>query len=139
MKFLIKMAFWSIVVLALIPTFAPNELKPADNDGVQISATEAVSAATATVSDMRGFCERQPETCVVGAQAAAAIGRKAQAGAKIVYEYLSERRSQPVTGSIPDKGKPAAKVSHGTLTPADLAPAWRAPQPRKEAQARRPA
>ncbi len=57
----------------------------------KVGATDAVVAAGAAVSDMSSFCDRQPEACVVGAQAAVAIGQRAQAGAKMVYDFVSER------------------------------------------------
>ena len=76
------------------------------------------------------FICRQPEACALGSQAAVAFGQRAQAGAKMVYELINERTTPRETGSIATKGvKPAvtlaAKPSQNTLTPADLAPAWR--------------
>ncbi|HLN10249.1 MAG TPA: DUF5330 domain-containing protein, partial [Xanthobacteraceae bacterium] len=76
MRFLLRVAFWLSVVVLLVPG-APSDRTPTP----QVGATEAVSAATAAWSDMRQFCTRQPETCTVGAQAAAQFGRKAEAAA----------------------------------------------------------
>ena len=114
-----------------------------------INPVEAVSAAGAAVSDMSGFCARQPDACVVGAQAASAFGQRAQAGAKMVYDFLSEKMVPAETGSVtPETGSvtPAKaptraelKRPQQTLKPADLEPAWRGPAPRKEAQSKRPA
>jgi hypothetical protein len=102
-----------------------------------------VSAAGAAMSDMSQFCGRQPEACVVGAQAASAFGQRATAGAKIVYEFLSEKMAPAETGSVaPVKAShitTGSKASQQTLTPADLQPAWRGPAPRKDAQGKRPA
>jgi hypothetical protein len=42
---------------------------------------------------MRQFCERQPEACVVGSQAAVALEDRAKAGAKRLYEMFNERLS----------------------------------------------
>jgi Family of unknown function (DUF5330) len=112
-----------------------------------IGAGEAVVAASAAVSDMTGFCERQPDACVVGAQAAAAIGQRAQAGAKMVYEYINDRAARSSdTGSVATpkseskKGPtiaavrtvPASAVPHGTLSAADLESAWQGPPARSE-------
>jgi hypothetical protein len=97
----------------------------------QVSAGEAFSAAKAAVTDMQSFCERQREVCVVGSQAATTLGQRAQAGAKMLYEFLQERFggeesvSIRTTGSVP---MPIAKPSQHTLRPADLTPAWRGPQ-----------
>ena len=65
MFFLIRMAFWSSVVLVLLPT---GGSKPTEAPRSQVGALEAVSAASATVSDMSHFCARQPEACAVGSQ-----------------------------------------------------------------------
>lgn len=136
MFFLLRTAFWLTLVLALLPTGSTQPSKP----GPQVGAIEAVTAAGAAVSDMSGFCDRQAEACEVGAQTAIVIGQRAQAGAKMVYEFISEQMNKGETGSVPerkDAGKaitvsvplpqPNPRGSHGTLRPMDLGPAWRRP------------
>src|SRR5712671_5356339 len=98
MFFLIRMAFWLSVVLVLLPSGGAKQTVSAPRS--DIGAVEAVSAASATVSDMSHFCARQPEACAVGSQAAVALGQRAQAGAKMVYEFLNERME---TGSVATK------------------------------------
>jgi len=141
MFFLLRMAFWLGVVLVLLPTGAAQR-SPSSSE---IHASEAISAASATVGDMRGFCQRQPDACTVGSQVATAIGYKAQAGAKMLYEVLSEAMAPRETGTVPSapprhaaSTKAASertaveRTSQSTLTPADLAPSWRGPPPRKD-------
>jgi len=123
------MAFWLSVVLVLLPSGGSQSTPK-----VNVSAVDAMSAATATVADMRGFCERQPDACVVGSQAAVALGHRAQAGAKMLYEYLNAHFGNEAGKGVP---VPAARPSQQTLVPSDLAPAWRGP--RKEARAEGPA
>jgi hypothetical protein len=123
MRFLIKAAFWLTVVAMFLPTpeQAPKSTPP-------IGTVEAVSAAGAAISDIGQFCARQPDACEVGSQAAVALGHKAQAGAKMLYDLLSEKAGE--TGSIgtrPADGTNTPRSSQQTLTPADLTPAWRAP------------
>jgi hypothetical protein len=154
MRFLLRMTFWLGVIVILLPR---GESEPASN--AQISATDAVSAATATVGDMRQFCERQPEACSVGSQAAVAIEDRAKAGAKRLYDMFNERlaasESDTVTSAtgarsakpvpLPTARPPQQAVQarnaprsgpqatpQNTLTPADLVPAWRGPPPRKD-------
>jgi hypothetical protein len=140
MRFLFRMAFWLTVILALLPSSGSQPTPK-----VNVSAIEAMSAATATVTDMRSFCERQPDACSIGSQAAAAIGLRAQAGARMLYEYLSERLGSHDASSAVNAaaGKnvpmPVPRPSQQTLSPADLAPAWRSPQPAKEARGDGPA
>jgi Family of unknown function (DUF5330) len=144
MMFLLRVAFWLGVVLILLPSGGSKETSHASAPGSAISATEAVSAASATVSDMRNFCSRQPDACAVGAQAAVSIGQRAQAGAKMLFDFLSERYGPQSTGSVAANGSATrsagvilGRPSQHTLTPSDIAPAWRGPQfPRKEVQSR---
>jgi Family of unknown function (DUF5330) len=138
MFFLLRMAFWLGVVCVLLPSGgATSSDKSLDTSG-------AVSAATAAVSDMAGFCNRQPDACVVGGKVAVAIGQKAEAGARTLIDMIStkisekthsEKTPNETTGSMAGQ-KPVA--ARGTLTPNDLAPTWHAPvplPPRREAQA----
>ncbi|MGH6770502.1 MAG: DUF5330 domain-containing protein [Xanthobacteraceae bacterium] len=126
MRFLFRMAFWLCVVLVLLPSAGSQ---PAPKS--QVSAGEAFWAAKVALADMQGFCERHREACDVGSQTAVTLGQRAQVGAKMLYEFLSERfgdesGSVHATGSVPF---PAARRSQNTLRPDDLAPAWRGPQP----------
>jgi hypothetical protein len=128
MIFLLRMTFWLSVVLVLLPSGGSKQ-QTAATQGSEFGAAEAVTAATATFSDMRNFCSRQPDACTIGSQAAVAFGQRAQAGAKMVYDMISERSAPRETGSIADKAKPARDKSlHNTLTAADLAPPWRGPR-----------
>jgi hypothetical protein len=140
MFFLLRMAFWLSVVLILLPT-GSSQPDPANS----VAAGEAISAASATVGDLRQFCTRQPDACTVGTHVATELGYKAQAGAKMLYEFLTDTLAPKNTGSIagsrfakaaPDK--PAMdratfdRASQNTLTTTDLAPAWRGPAPRSK-------
>jgi len=158
MRFLLRMTFWLGVVVVLLPR---GESQPASN--AQISATDAMSAATATVGDMRQFCERQAEACAVGSQAAVALEDRAKAGAKRLYEMFNERlaakendrvttmtsatnaKTVPLPTARPSQQASQSRnapqnasqtTSRNSLTPADLAPAWRGPPPRKDPRER---
>lgn len=124
MRFLLRMAFWLGVVLVLLPS-AGTQSTPKS----QLGTAETLSAARAAVSDLRNFCERQPDACTVGSQAAVVIGHRAQAGAKMLYEFLNDQLGPQGTDAVGSTGKAAA--SQHTLTPADLEPAWRGGQPHR--------
>jgi hypothetical protein len=139
MFFLLRMAFWLTVVCVLLPSGTKSTSPDANVD-----AKQAVSLASAAVSDVRGFCDRQPDACVVGGKVAIALGHKAEAGARTIYEFVTTKLSEK---SAPAE-KTAAKVvsvpapGQGTLTASDVQPAWHAPvplPPRREARAGRPA
>ena len=136
MFFLLRMAFWLGLVLVLLPRG-----KTLESDKLpQISVSDAVQAATATVTDMSQFCKRQPQACEVGGQAATVIGVRAQDGARKIYQSITDKKpddkkseadkkSPDHTGSIgtTDDDDPATAdmAQRGTLTPDDLAADWR--------------
>jgi hypothetical protein len=140
-RFLLRITFWLGLVLVLLP----RDKTPESDKAPQISATEAVQAATAAVSDMSQFCKRQPAACEVGGQAATMIGQRAQDGARKLYQMINEKKDQSEkkdqvttdkkapdhTGSIGAADQIDAQVveaARDTLTPEDLALEWRAPE-----------
>jgi hypothetical protein len=80
---------------------------------------------------MTQFCTRQPTACEVGGQAAAAIGHRAQDGARKLYRIITDRHSPDQTGSIGnDAGpQPASGSSANTLTAEDLRAEWQLGSP----------
>jgi len=128
MFFLLRMAFWLGLVLVLLPT----SKSPDDDKLPKVGAGEAVSAAAAAVSDMSQFCVRQPAACEVGGQAATVIGRRAQAGARKIYQMITDKKNPDQTGSIERAAVAAATTqpaSQDTLTTMDRDITWREPQP----------
>ncbi|HZQ12606.1 MAG TPA: DUF5330 domain-containing protein [Pseudolabrys sp.] len=144
MFFLLRMAFWLGVVCVLLP----SGTKTASPDS-QIDATQAMTLATAAVSDARGFCERQPDACKVGGKVAVALGHKAEAGARTLYDFvttkLAERSAGEQKAASKTEGKaepkvlPVSNVDHGTLTQSDLATPWHGRVPLPPRRAERPA
>ncbi len=135
MFFLLRMAFWLGLVLVLLP----REKTPESADLPQIGASEAVTAASAAVSDMSQFCKRQPAACEVGGQAASVITQRAQAGARKLYQIITDKKSGDHTGSIggiDSAGDAPGMAPHDTLTPDDLQAEWRPFDPAPIADAR---
>jgi hypothetical protein len=149
MWFLLRLAFWLGLVLVLLP----RDKSPEAQKLPQISAQEAVQAATAAVSDMSQFCKRQPSACEVGGQAATVIGARAQEGARKLYQMMTDKKPPEAdrkpsdsekkpseadkkapehTGSIGgDDADPGLidVASQDTLTPNDLLADWRGATP----------
>ena len=71
----------------------PRDKTPDSDKLPQISASDAVTAATAAVSDMSQFCKRQPQACEVGGQAATVIGERAQDGARKIYRSITDKKA----------------------------------------------
>ena len=141
MFFLLRVACWLTIVLALLPSGGAQQSAQASAQN-KVGPTEAVVAASAAVSDMGSFCERQPDACVVGAQAAVAIGQRAQAGAKMVYEFFNDHASHSTETGSASKSKvasnagpklaavrtiPTSPGSQNTLKDGDLEAAWQGP------------
>lgn len=138
MFFLLRMTFWLCVVCVLLPGGGKGE--------AQIDSASAITAASATVSDMASFCARQPDACEVGGKVAVALGHKAEAGARTIYDMISaklnEKTEKAAVNDLIRKNAPPSM--QGTLTPQDLTPSFHAPSavplpPRREAKMGRPA
>ena len=128
MFFLLRLVFWVGLVLVLLP----RDKTPDSDKAPQINASEAVSAATAAVSDMSQFCKRQPTACEVGSQAATAIGQRAQGGARKLYQIITDKRVPDHTGSIAGMENAEAAqgdVARDTLTPDDMQIEWQGTPP----------
>ena len=135
MKFLIKAAFWLSVVVFFLPS--PQNAKNANMPGV--STSDAIAFLSSAYSDVKGFCARNPDSCVTGTAAVQSFGVKAEYGAKLLHDFISEKTAQSAD-LVPPKGSRAIKaephqaqinqadedaVHHGTLNANDLSPQWR--------------
>jgi hypothetical protein len=129
MFFLLRMVFWLGLVLILLPSGSP-QTPPAN----QVGASEAISAASATVGDLGQFCSRQPDACTVGSHVASQLGSRAQAGARMLYEFFTTKLKTNAPGSANGAAKSAstADSSQNTLTSTDLIAPWRGPSPHKD-------
>jgi hypothetical protein len=121
MTFLFRMAFWLGVVILLLPGTALRPGVP----GPPISGSQALAAKSAA-ADTNRSCPRQLDACAENLQTFVKLWRD-------VYRLLSDRNGQRASQSASD----AAKPSHDTLTPTDLAAPWRGSPPRKEPLTRR--
>lgn len=132
MMFLLRTAFWLTVVLVLLPG-APKS-KVGESEGV--AAISALTAATAAVSDAGGFCDRQPHACSTGSQVLGTIGERAEAGARLVLDFVSARIVDQKRQATERAAQPSGV---DTLTSDDLGTAWRGPSETPSSQAAPPA
>lgn len=122
MFFLLRTAFWLTLVLVLIPLGSGRESTTTE----MVDPVSAYLAAQATVSDIGGFCQRNPLACETGSSALTIIGSRARDGARIVYEFLDEKVAETsagdviVTGSTPAvdaDASPDSRTAPRTLQP----------------------
>lgn len=125
MFFLLRMAFWFGLVLMLLPSGGGQHRASTHDTG----AADLISATSAAVHDLRGFCAREPDACTVGSQLAADVWYHARACARRLYNFMSgalaERHEGSSGGSQKQLVRSRTPPSENTLTPTDFAPAWR--------------
>jgi len=122
MWFLVRIAFWLGLIIALLP-IAPLRQ---ETSASKVGAVDSLAATSAAVSDVRQFCVRQPDACAAGSEAIARFVQKAEAGAKLLYQLLNEGKVKDESTKSPDRS-PIGRLSLNTLTPTDLAISWRGP------------
>lgn len=123
MFFLLRTAFWVSVLLIVLPIGGGSHDGPTDKEKASIDALSALAAAGATVSDMSGFCGRQPDACAVGSQALKVVGERAKDGAALIQDYLGKSAEGQAQRATPAAVQ--APASRDTLTGSDRKPAWR--------------
>lgn len=119
--FLIRVGFWVGLAVLLLPT---DERQQARLYGTAVATVERIST----------FCDRNAQACAAGAELWATFVKKAEFGARMAIDLVSASghkdedaaapRSQPASAKSKPELKPAS-APRGTLTPADLTPAWR--------------
>ena len=133
MLFLIRTAFWLIIIVLLLPTDAQQR-------------SEVYGTAQAAVNDVVTFCDRNPETCAKGKDAFGVFVQKAQFGARMLIDMINGRTTEGGDGATdipasepgaPEQGSETEAIfepmrfdqggSQDTLSPEDRAAAWAGP------------
>jgi hypothetical protein len=117
--FFIRLAFWLGVIVMLLPTDQQQQAR------VYNTAVSAVERAST-------FCDRNARTCELGAQAWASFLKKAEFGVRLLGDLIASgaRSNEPEPSAPPLRQKASVSDNvgtHGTLSAADLQPAWRGP------------
>ena len=82
--------------------------QPGADSSFQSQTFAAIEAATGTVADLKGFCERQPQACVAGQYLAYTFEAKAKYLVHAAYQWSS-----------PDKPDAPKAVAQADVQPAD--------------------
>ena len=126
MMFLIRSAFWLMIIVLLVPT----------DEGQQ---NQVYGSAEAAVKDVATFCDRNPETCTTGKNAFDVLVHKAEFGARILMGFIMDKSglggdataSSGAATSASVSGMAPASWSRGssqdTLSPEDREAAWGGP------------
>ena len=105
--FFLRVVFWLSIVVILLPADEETGVTP------RIVVGNAILAAKASVTDLSGFCDRNPDLCITSRAAVEAISQKAETGARDLYRFLA--------------GEAEALPAEGTLSKDDLALPWNGP------------
>ena len=146
--FLFKLAFWLCVIITLAPidtattrnANAPTNVVAQNAPPSQGLSQQAVGLASATVTDMASFCDRNPAACATGTQVLDRFRVKAIAVAGYIFDKVAgartgaiatsapNRRAQPVgtqKSALPDAGQQS--TGQNTLSADDLEAPWVGP------------
>ncbi len=127
MMFLIRSAFWLMIIILLLPT----------DEGQQSKVSGVYGTAEATVKDVATFCDRNPDTCTTGRNALDVLVHKAEFGAHILMGFIMDKTglggdetasssaAAPMSGIAPANW--ARGTSQDTLNPEDREAAWGGP------------
>ena len=128
--FLIRVAFWLGLVVVLLPTDERQQAR-------------LYNTAVASVERVTTFCDRNAQACTAGAEFWATFVKKAEFGARIAVDLVSSGgRKEGETVPTPvrvepeaPRGRPEHRAhpsARGTLSPADMTPAWRGREQRAD-------
>ena len=106
--FVLRSLFWLATVVVLLPPSADSH-----ESAPRVSLLHTAYAARVLLQDLTGVCERHPEACATSREALVLLTQKLETGAEIVSAGIAAGQSF----SDP-------RADHGTLTTADLEPAW---------------
>ncbi len=127
--FFVKAAFWIVLIILLLPSNGQEKF-------------ELYVAAERTISDIGGFCKRNPDVCEKTSSMVDGVVQKLRTTTEIIEQALRDsgigaRREQ--TGEQPDSRERhgrigddpnmtgASSMSGDTLTSEDLRPTWHGP------------
>lgn len=105
--FVLRSLFWLATVVMLLPASTDGEPAP------RVNLLQAAYAAKIILQDVTGVCERHPEACATSREALHLLTMKMGTGADIVS-----------SGLLAGQAFYDPDAQRGTLTSADLQPAW---------------
>ena len=123
MMFLIRTAFWLMIVILLLPTDEQQQ-------------SQVYGTAQAAVKDVTTFCDRNPEACAKGTEAFSVLVTKAQFGARMLMSFFQEQTGTsgdetaspgPKAGYVAEPAAWDASGSQDTLNPDDREAVWSGP------------
>ncbi len=110
--FVLRSIFWLSTLVMILPASPDGSVPPP-----RVNIIHTAYAVRALLQDVAGACDRNPDACRTSREALTLLTQKVETGASIVSAGLHAGQSYAESG-----------VDHGTLTTADLEPAWSLPE-----------
>jgi hypothetical protein len=125
MLFLLRLVFWILVICLLLP-------------GSRGDSRRLMNSAERTVSDVRGFCQRNPGVCEDARLSLTIMLSRVRNGAEFIQTWLAQNDARERASAPPDptesppgpsSGRPPRLVPkwQDSLNPADKQVPWRGP------------
>jgi Family of unknown function (DUF5330) len=115
MGFLLRLAFWILVICLLLPG------PPQDNQKLLVSAQK-------TVADVRGFCGRNPDVCADARVAMTSMLAKLKNGADFLQAWLAQDAAKGTEAGRLYPQQPAPpyppRAPAGADQPIQIVPRW---------------
>jgi hypothetical protein len=104
MFFLLRLAFWIMLVCLLLPSSHEDNRR-------------LISSAEQTVNDVRGFCQRNPQVCDDMRMSMTTLLTRFRSGAELLQTWLAQQSGEGGEhGSVTEKAV-AHKPGRGDATP----------------------
>lgn len=98
MLFLLRLAFWILVICLLLPG------QPQDNQRL-------INSAERTMNDVRGFCGRNPGVCEDARILMTSFLTKLKSGAELMQSWLAKDEAKGADAGAMFSGQPAPEAS----------------------------
>jgi hypothetical protein len=95
MMFLLRMAFWIMLVCLLLPESRDDSRK-------------LISSAGKAFDDMRSFCSRNPDVCQDAKGAATSVLAKMKNGVELAQGWMAQAQAENADATQPQAEKPAS-------------------------------
>ena len=102
MFFLLRLAFWVGLICLLLP-------------GSHEDNRRLISSAEQTVSDVRGFCQRNPQVCDDVRMSMTTLLTRFRSGAELLQTWLAQQTDD--SGSTTDRGTAPRRAGRSDLSP----------------------
>ena len=89
--FIFRVVFWLSLVVLILPV---DKEKLDTTVSQSISTGDALSIAGGALSDLSGFCARNPDVCIQGQEAFVAFSVKAKYVSALAYSYINEQMNE---------------------------------------------